>query len=89
VVGRRGGAVVVGGLGGGVLPRGRGEEERLVRGGMLRGSSGGGFYRGRGRGEWPEEAEKRPAMGRLQWLSNSGSSRRVKARLEAGVMAKE
>jgi hypothetical protein len=51
---------------------------------MLWGSSGGGFYRGRGGGEWPGEAEKRPAMGRLQWPSNSGSSRRVKARLEGG-----
>jgi hypothetical protein len=51
---------------------------------MLWGSSGGGFYRGRGGGEWPGEAEKRPVMGRLQWPSNSGSSRRVKARLEGG-----
>jgi hypothetical protein len=68
-----------GGLGGGVPQCGRGGEESLVRGGMLRGSSAGGFYRGRGREEWPGEAEKWPAMGRLQWPSNSGSSRWVKA----------
>jgi hypothetical protein len=54
-------------------------EESLVRGRMLWGSSGGGFYRGRCGGEWPGEAEKQPAMGQLQWPSNSGSSLRVKA----------
>jgi hypothetical protein len=43
VTGRRGSVVVVRGLGGGVLWRGRGGEESLVRGGMLRGSSGGGL----------------------------------------------
>jgi hypothetical protein len=79
----------MGGLGGAVLRRRRGGEESLVRGGMPRWSSGGGFYRGRGGGEWSGEAEKRPAMGRLQWPGNSGSSRRVKARLEGGVTAKE
>jgi hypothetical protein len=67
-----------------VLRRGRGGEESLVRGRMLRGSSGGGFYRGPGGGEWPGEVEKWSVMGRLQWPSNSGSSRRVKARLEGG-----
>jgi hypothetical protein len=81
VAGSRGGMVVVGGggLGGGVPQRGRGGEESLVRGGMLWGSSAGGFYRCRGREEWPGEAEKWPAMGGLQWPSNSGSSRWVKA----------
>jgi hypothetical protein len=79
--GHRGGAVVVGGggLGGGVLLRGRGElgegrDAPVVHGG----------------GEWLGEAKKRPAMGWLQWPSNSGSSRWVKAPPEGGgVTAKE